>query len=180
MTVVTALRRKQMEHTITVSEQTYRALQRRAEQSQKTLDALAEDWLNQHLDLERYPELEWREGPAGWRVGIKGTAIDLYAVIGYSRVGYGPQEIADELLPRLTIEQVHAALRYYAEHPDEIDRILAEAQTEASKAWLYRRLGPEGYRQVTGLSEIPRIIRESGIEYSEDSDAGEQDQTASG
>ena len=169
-----------MKHSITLSEQTYRALQSQAEQSQKTVEALAEGWLRQRLDLDRYPELEWREGPAGWRVGIRGSAIDVYTVVGYCQAGYGPQEIAEDLLPLLTLEQVHAALRYYAAYPDDIDRILAESQTEASKARLYRRLGPEGYRRVTGLSEVPQVIRESRIEYPEDSDTSEQDQATSG
>ena len=66
-------------------------------------------------------------------------------------------DIAGELLPRLSPEQVRAALRYYAEYPDEIERILAESETEASKAWLYRSLGPEAYRRLTGLSGQPRI-----------------------
>jgi len=95
-----------------------------------------------YLDLERYPELEWHQGPGGWRVGIKSSAIDVYTVIGYSCAGYTPQEIADDLLPRLSAEQVQAALRYYAQYPDEIDQILSESETEASKAQLYRALGP--------------------------------------
>jgi uncharacterized protein (DUF433 family) len=140
-----------MERTITVSEHVYAALQRQAEQTHQSLDTLAENWLRQHLDLERYPELEWRQGPGGWRVGIKGTAIDVYTVVGYSQAGYSPQKIASELLPRLSPEQVRAALRYYAEYPDEIDQILAESETEASKARLYRSLGTEIYRRLTGL-----------------------------
>jgi uncharacterized protein (DUF433 family) len=144
------------------------SLQRRAEQNQKTLDALAEDWLNQRLGLERYPDLEWREELGGWRTGIRGTTIDVYTVVGYSQVGYGPQEIADGLLPRLTIEQMHVAWRYYAEHPDEIDRILAEAQTEVSKARLYRRLGPEGYhpRSVPAKELGHDIVQDRSLERS--------------
>jgi hypothetical protein len=46
------------------------------------------------------------------------------------------------LLPRLSLEQVRAALRYYAEYPDEIDQILAEGEAKAVKARLYRSLGP--------------------------------------
>ena len=42
-----------MEHTITLSEQTYRALQRQAARSQKTVDALAEEWLQERSDLFR-------------------------------------------------------------------------------------------------------------------------------
>jgi uncharacterized protein (DUF433 family) len=144
-----------MERTITVSEQVYAALQRQAVHSQKSLDALAEKWLKQHLDLERYPELEWRQGPGGWRAGIKGTAIDVYTVIGYSQAGYSPQEIADELLPILSVEQVRTALGYYAEYPDEIDQTLAKSETEASKAQLYRTLGPVGYHHLTGSTDQP-------------------------
>jgi uncharacterized protein (DUF433 family) len=156
-----------MERGITVSEQVYAALQRQAARSRTPLDALAESWLRQHLDLERYPELEWRQGPGGWRVGIKGTAIDLYTVVGYSHVGYSLQEIAGELLPRLSLEQVRAALRYYAEYPDEVDRILVESETEASKARLYRALGPAAYRRLTDLTEQPRLIQEARTEYDE-------------
>jgi uncharacterized protein (DUF433 family) len=159
-----------MERTITVSEHVYAALQRQAEQTHQSLDTLAENWLRQHLDLERYPELEWRQGPGGWRVGIKGTAIDVYTVVGYSQAGYSPQEIASELLPRLSPEQVRAALRYYAEYPDEIEQILAESETEASKARLYRSLGPEAYRRLTGLPDQPRVIQEARAKYAHDVD----------
>jgi len=68
--------------------------------------------------------MEWRQGPGGWRVGIRDTAIDVYTVVGYSQAGYSPQEIASDLLPRLSLEQVRAALRYYAEYPDEIEHTL--------------------------------------------------------
>lgn len=91
-----------MERTITVSEHVYAALQRQAARSHKSLDTLVEDWLRQHLDLERYPELEWRQGAGGWRVGVKGATIDVYIVVGYSQIGYTPQEIATELLPGLS------------------------------------------------------------------------------
>lgn len=156
-----------MEHTITVSEQVYAALQRQAVRSRQPVDALVERWLKQHLDLERYPELEWRGGPGGWRVGIEGTAIDVYTVVGYSHAGYSPQEIASELLPSLTQKQVRAALRYYAEYPDEIDLVLAESEPETVKARLYRSVGPAGYRRLSGLSALPRAIRESQVKYDE-------------
>ena len=142
-----------MERTIAVSEQVYAALQRQAARTHTPVESLAENWLKQHLDLERYPELEWREGPGGWRTGIKGTATDVHTVVGYSRAGYSPQEIATELLPRLSIDQVATALRYYAEYPIEIDQILAEGESEAVKRQLERAVGPLGYRRLTGSSQ---------------------------
>ena len=109
-----------VERTVPISEQVYAALERQATRSRKPVSALVENWLKQHLDFERYPELEWRQGPGGWRVGIRGTVIDVYAVVGYSQAGYSPHEIVTELLPRLSLDEVRAALRYYAEYPEEI------------------------------------------------------------
>jgi uncharacterized protein (DUF433 family) len=157
-----------MERTITISEEIYAALQREADQHQQDADTLAEGWLRQHLNLDKYPDLEWRQGAAGWRVGIKGTAIDVYTAVGYSQAGYSAQEIAGDLLPQLSLEQVHSALRYYADYPDEIDRILAESEPEAIKARLYRSLGPTGYRRLTAETEEPTRIREARARYRPD------------
>jgi uncharacterized protein (DUF433 family) len=164
-----------MGRTIRVSDQVYSGLQRQAARRSQSLDDLAEHWLRQHLDVERYPELDWRQGPGGWRVGIKGTAIDVYTIVGYARAGYDPQEIAAELLPTLAPEQVHEALRYYAEYPDEIDQVLAESRPEASKAWLYRTLGPEGYRRLTGSSDTPRVIQEAHARYGDHDEQSNRD-----
>lgn len=164
-----------MGRTITVSDQVYEGLQRQAARSRRSLDTLAERWLTQHLDLERHPELTWREGPGGWRVGIKGSAIDVYTVVGYVQAGYSPQEIADEMLPSLSLNRVRAALRYYAEYPDEIDQVLAERRPEAAKAWLYRTLGPEAYRQITGSSDTPRVIREAHARYDDPDQPPDED-----
>jgi uncharacterized protein (DUF433 family) len=169
-----------MERTVTLSEQTYQALQQRASRTQKPVDVLAEEWIRERLDLDRFPELEWRQGPSGWRVGIRDTAIDVYTVVGYSQAEYSAKEIADEMLPRLTLDQVRAALRYYAAHPEEIDERLAAANPEVSKARLYRELGPAGYRQFTGSAEVPRIIQESRANYAANCQDNEHDQAVSG
>jgi uncharacterized protein (DUF433 family) len=157
-----------MERTIAVSEETYAALQHEASQHRQEADALAEAWLRQHLNLDKYPDLEWRQEAAGWRVGIKGTAIDVYTVVGCSQVGYSAQEISGDLLPELSLEQVASATRYYADYPDEIDRILAESEPEAIEARLYRSLGPTGYRRMTGETEEPTRIREARARYGSD------------
>ena len=141
-----------MTHTVTLSEQLYKALQKRAQFTHTSPDRLAEQWMQERLDLEQYVELEWRQGASGWRVGIKGSAIDVHTVVGYSQVGYTPQEIVEEMLPALSLTQVRAALRYYADFPDEIDEALSRNDPDMSKARLYRLLGPTLYYQVTGSS----------------------------
>jgi uncharacterized protein (DUF433 family) len=139
-----------MERTIRVSEQLYAALEQEATRQLEPIDTLVESWLKQHLALEQYPELEMRQGPGGWRVGIVGTAIDVYSIVGYFHASYTPQEIAAELLPTLSLEQVNRALRFYAEYPDEIDQILAESEFAAVMAQMYRALGAENFNKLTG------------------------------
>jgi uncharacterized protein (DUF433 family) len=157
-----------MTYTIKVSKDVYTALQQQAMYQQTQADQLAEGWLKQHLNLAAFPDLEWRQGAGGWRIGVKGTAIDVYTIVGYSQAGFSVEEIADEALPPLSKDQVRSALHFYAEHPDEIDQILAESESEVSKARLYRALGPEGYQRLTGSLELPALIRESKAKYKSD------------
>ncbi len=139
-----------MENTISLSEETYTALQQKACIGPKPIDSLVDSWVRQHLNLDNYSDLEWRQGVGGWRIGVKGTAIDVYTVVGFFKTGCSPREIADEMLPGLSLGQVHSALRNYTEFPDEIDQIIADGEAEQINARLYRALGPEGYRRLTG------------------------------
>lgn len=157
-----------MKRTITISEALFLALQHLAEHRQESVDSLAEIWLKQLLRLDRYPGLEWREAVGGWRVGLKDTAIDVYTIVGYIHSGATPAEIANELLPQLSLDQVRVALRYYADFPEEIDRILAESVPEAIKARLYRTLGPQDYYRLTGTTQTPHRIREDRAKYQTD------------
>ena len=54
-----------MKPTITLSEQTYQALQREAQRSQMAVDALVEEWLRERLELEpgplQYPQSTGKE-----------------------------------------------------------------------------------------------------------------------
>lgn len=144
-----------MPHTITVSEQVYHGLQRQATRHHKPMNLLVENWLKQFLDIAHHPTLEWRQGPGGWRIGIRETGIDVHTVVAYSQIGYTPAEISHELLPHLSLAQVYAALCYYADYPHEIDKILAESKPEAVKARLQRMLGPVDYGRLTGAEEQP-------------------------
>jgi uncharacterized protein (DUF433 family) len=157
-----------MTYTTTLSEQAHNALQKRAQFVQSSPDRLAEEWVRERLNLDQYPELALRQGESGWRMGIKGSGIDVYTVVGYSQLGYTPQEIAKEILPMLSLAQVRAALCYYADFPDEIDRILSLNDPDIAKARLYRSLGPTLYYQVTGSSTPPRIIAEAQTPYQDE------------
>ena len=59
---------------------------------------------------------------------IAGTRIKVEQVaIWHERMGMSPEEIVDGW-PHLTLADVQAALTYYRDHRDEIDRDLAEGE----------------------------------------------------
>ena len=48
-------------------------------------------------------------------------------VVGHEQQGMSPDEIAS-LYPSITLADIHAALAYYFDHPDEIQRDIEEEQ----------------------------------------------------
>jgi len=74
-----------------------------------------------------------RRGARGAVAEIKGTGIDVWAIIGYYRLGKTAEQI-QTLLPHLTLAQIHDAFSYYYDHPAEIDRILARRDLNEEQA----------------------------------------------
>jgi hypothetical protein len=72
--------------------------------------------------------------------------------VGYTRMGYDPETIADEFLPHLTPAQVHDALSYYYDYQEEIDRELAK---DSEAFWLEKLKGmmhgEEDFAKITGV-----------------------------
>lgn len=157
-----------MNRTITLSDDIYHSLQQFSQELQMAPDALAQHWLRQTLDLQNFAELEWRNGPGGRRVGIKGSAIDVYTVVAYVQAGYTPQELAVELLPQLTARQIATALRYYAEYPQEIDQILAASEPDAAKERLERMVGRTGYGVICHSAPSSNLLHEERPDYDAD------------
>ena len=91
--------------------------------------------------MERHPGIVFRSGPAGRRAGLM-SGPDVWEVV---RVALGdaktPEDIAE--LSGLTVEQVSVALRYYAEHRDEIESWLRMVDEEAERAETEWRLQQE-------------------------------------
>ena len=58
---------------------------------------------------------------AGGVPSIKGTRIAVRAIAGYYQLGMSVDEILQSL-PHLTQSHVHAALTFYFDHQEEIDR----------------------------------------------------------
>jgi uncharacterized protein (DUF433 family) len=72
-----------------------------------------------------HPRIVRRPGVSGGEPIIVGTRIPVWEIVERVRAGQSPEDIA-EGLPPLTPALVHAALSYYFDHRDEIDRSIAD------------------------------------------------------
>jgi predicted transcriptional regulator len=144
-----------MEHSITLSEQTYRALQRQAARSHKAVEALVEEWLQERLpaaDLEELKPwlgrdlgpIEYKESTAKPQVLRETTAASQETVTMElpSEIYDGLQQLADQdqidlvreldcLVKRALLLQVRDASaqeRPASTEPDPLRQIAAMAQ----------------------------------------------------
>ena len=135
--------------TVTLSETTYQWLQRKAEESARTPDQIADELLRQQL-MPKHAYIEVVEKITGSQAMIKGTRVPVSIIIGYLRMGETPESLVENVLPHLTLAQVYDALSYYHDHQDEIGQEMIENTEEYGRAYLREHLGEEGYLRVTG------------------------------
>ena len=74
-----------------------------------------------------HPHIVRVEGVCGGCPVIEGTRLSVKLIVGWSRMGMTPEQIADQY-PDLSTIQVADALAYYRDHPEEIEAELAEEQ----------------------------------------------------
>jgi len=129
---------------ISISQLLYERLSQRATESARSPDELAEALLRQELEPP-HPYVVVETTRFGSRAVLKGTRIGVTSVVAYQRLGYSPEKIVSEILPHLTLAQVHDALSYYYDHQEELDRELAE-DTEAE--WMKK------LRVMAGSDEV--------------------------
>lgn len=73
---------------------------------------------------------------------IAGTGMTVQHIAGLHNLGWTVEDLAEEF--ELTAGQVYAALSYYADHQDEIDRAIQEAAVKvhnigtSMEAWKYQ------------------------------------------
>ena len=73
-----------------------------------------------------YPYITSHSGIAGGVPILEGTRITVRCIAGYYQLGMDVDEILFSL-SHLTTSQVHAALAYYFDHQEEIERDLEES-----------------------------------------------------
>lgn len=62
---------------------------------------------------------------------IAGTGVTVKRIVGWYKLGFAPEEIADKF-GHLSLAQVYAALTYYHANQDEIEALLRD-EAEAAR-----------------------------------------------
>lgn len=104
------------------------------------------DLLTEALRMRRAPGIAFTDSIIGRRAVVAGTGIDVWEVIGtWQAVGRDEAHLR-EAYDWLTSAQIRAALGYYQQYPEEIDRRLAleESWTPESvrREFPFATLGP--------------------------------------
>lgn len=76
-----------------------------------------------------YPHIVKEPGYCGGKAAIDDTRVRVANVVYLHKQGKTPEQIL-EAYPDLSLAQVHAALTYYYDHPDEIEETL-----KAEEGW---------------------------------------------
>ena len=98
-----------------------------------------------------YPHIRKVEGMCGGRPCIDGTRVRVVTIVFLQKEGHTPEQILEKY-PDLNLAQVHAALTYYYDNPEEIDAYIAEDD----RASITR-----GCASSTSSSCISRVTRPS-------------------
>ena len=136
---------------VNLSKTTYQWLQRKAQESARTPDQVADEILRQQL-APKHAYIEVVAKITGSQAMIKGTRVPVSIIIGYLRVGETPESLVENILPHLTLAQVYDALSYYHDHQDDIEQEMIENTEEYGRAYLREHLGEGSYLRVTGQS----------------------------
>ena len=120
---------------VRIESETLRALRERSAQSGEPIVRLAQRYISEGMRLDRHPGIVFRDGAAGRRAVVIGGP-DVWEVIAAAR---SAPEHGEQLISALTertgspVEKIRAAIRYYGEFPDEVDRFIAANEQEAAQ-----------------------------------------------
>jgi uncharacterized protein (DUF433 family) len=110
-------------------------LSERARRSGLQECTLAERYVEEGLRQDAHPLVQFLDGPSGRRASLLGPGLDVWEVIATIRDNTGSLSEAAEYV-QIPAGLVEAAVAYYGEYRDEIDREieLNEAEYERGRA----------------------------------------------
>ena len=111
--------------------ETLERLSRRARREGNSRSALIQRYVAEGLEMDEYPGIVFRSGPAGRRAGLIGgpDVWEIVAVFG----SFGDAERTGDWLDQ-PASAIETALRYYEEHRAEIDEWIRRNEEAAEAA----------------------------------------------
>lgn len=94
--------------------------------------ALAERYIEEGIRRDEHPLVYFREGAAGRRPALLGSRLDVADAITTIRQNDGSVAGAAEYL-EVPVEQLEAAVRYYADYKDEVDALIERGRLAAER-----------------------------------------------
>jgi uncharacterized protein (DUF433 family) len=123
------------------SRKTIEELRRHADLRRDSQTELAERYVREGMRIDDHPLIVFRDRMAGRRPALVGSRLDVADVVATLRQNDNSIEATAEYLD-LPVASVDAAVRYYAEFPDEVDRDIAAAAAVTQREhalWQRRR-----------------------------------------
>ncbi|MGH2876853.1 MAG: hypothetical protein ACRDNJ_06320 [Solirubrobacteraceae bacterium] len=120
---------------IRIESEALAALRERSAQTGEPIVRMAQRYITEGMRADRHPGVIFRDGPAGRRAVVAG-GCDVWEVIAAARSApERGEELVVALAQRLgmSLAGVRIAVRYYAEHSDEIDAFIAVAAGESAR-----------------------------------------------
>jgi uncharacterized protein (DUF433 family) len=123
--------------TLRLDPETVKRIVRRSEITGEPKTVLAERYLEEGLRMSEHPGIVFRDGPAGRRPGIAGHRLDIWEIVSTAREEGGNRQAVAAYFgvqPGL----VGAALDYYGDYREEVDRWIERNRSlaeEAEQSW---------------------------------------------
>jgi hypothetical protein len=96
---------------------------------------LAQRYIDEGMRLDRHPGIVFRDGPAGRRAVVAGGPDVWEVIVAARNAPERGEELVEALAERMgaPVDKIRVATRYYADYPDEIDRVIAMAEEESKR-----------------------------------------------
>jgi len=120
---------------IRIGAETLDALRDRSVRTGEPITRLAQRYIDEGMRLDRHPGIVFRDGAAGRRAVVAGGPDVWEIVVAARNAPEEGDEAIDALAERLGAprERIRVGVRYYAEHPDEVDRFIAIVDEESAQ-----------------------------------------------
>jgi hypothetical protein len=120
---------------IRIEAETLDALRDRSERTGEPITRLAQRYIDEGMRLDRHPGILFRDGPSGRRAVVAGGPDVWEIVVAARSAPERGERVIEALAERLgvPVERIRVGVRYYAEHPDEVDRFIAIVENESDE-----------------------------------------------